>query len=188
MAVMVDGTRAAAGGVTAVAAGDGTAALRGGDELSDLYRALSDRLVHIVRRDVRAPEPLIEDACQFAWTRFVAHHRRVRRDATLSWLATTAVREAFKLIGRDGRELSLDAAREQGFEPGGGLQPDLVAEQHARLALIGALPERQRRLVWLHALGLTYGEIAAHAGCSERTVERQLLRAKRALREADRPG
>jgi DNA-directed RNA polymerase specialized sigma24 family protein len=35
---------------------------------------------------------------------------------------------------------------------------------------------------------LTYGEIAAHAGCSERTVERQLLRAKRALREADRPG
>ncbi len=154
-------------------------------ELPDLYRTLADRLAQIVRRDVSAPEPVIEDACQFAWTRFVHHHQRVTRDATLAWLARTAIREAVKLIGRDRRELSLDAALEGGFEPGGGSQPDLVAAQHARLAQIGALPERQRRLVWLHAAGLKYVEIAAYLGCSERTVERQLLRAKRALRAAD---
>jgi DNA-directed RNA polymerase specialized sigma24 family protein len=40
----------------------------------------------------------------------------------------------------------------------------------------------KQRLLWLHALGLTYAEIALYAGCTPRTVERQLLRAKRAMR------
>ena len=35
--------------------------------LVELYGQLSKRLERIVRRDVRAPDPVIEDACQFAW-------------------------------------------------------------------------------------------------------------------------
>jgi DNA-directed RNA polymerase specialized sigma24 family protein len=50
------------------------------------------------------------------------------------------------------------------------------------LGHLRALPIRQQRLLWLHALGLTYTEMAAHEGCTRRTVERQLLRAKRGVR------
>jgi RNA polymerase sigma factor (sigma-70 family) len=53
------------------------------------------------------------------------------------------------------------------------------------LSEVGRLPERQQRLVWMHAAGLTYVEMAGRTGESRRTVERQLLRAKGKLeREA----
>ena len=151
-------------------------------ELSDLYRALSEPLVNAVRRDVRAPDPVIEDACQFAWTRLIYLHGRVTPEATLTWLARTAVREAVKLIRRDGREQSLELGLETGLDHAGGATPHDLAEQHERLRLVDSLPDRQQRFVWLQALGFSYTEIALHTGSSERTVERQLLRAKRGLR------
>ncbi len=153
--------------------------------IGELYAALSKRLEHIVRSDVRAPEPVIEDACQFAWSRLIHHCHRVRRETALSWLATTAVREAFKLIRRDGREISLDAALESTGEPPLHLdapRTEEVVEQHERLAELRCLPERQQRLLWLHGFGFTYGEMASYTGYTPRTVERQLLRAKRRLR------
>jgi len=150
-------------------------------DLDELYRLLSPRLRQIVRSYVRAPEPVIEDACQIAWSRLIRHSDRVRREAALSWLATTAVREAFKLTRRDGRELSLDAELERAGElpfashaPG----PAEVVELRDRLAEVSRLPERQQRLIWMHAAGLTYVEIADRTGDTRRTVERQLLRAK----------
>jgi RNA polymerase sigma factor (sigma-70 family) len=99
------------------------------------------------------------------------------------------VHEAFKLIRREDRELSLDAAIEQAGElpfrsraPG----PAEQAENRERLEAIGKLPERQQRLLWLHAAGLSYAEMAASTGCTVRTVERQLLRAKGKLRAGER--
>jgi RNA polymerase sigma factor (sigma-70 family) len=155
------------------------------NDVGELYRTLSGRLEQIVRFDVRAPDAVIEEACQFAWTRFVDHADRVRHEAVLSWLVTTAVREAFKLIRRGNRFVSLDAVVERGGEtvaaaaaPG----PDELIEQRERLRALAQLSERQQRLVWLHALGLSYNEIALYTGCTPRTVERQLLRAKRRLR------
>jgi RNA polymerase sigma factor (sigma-70 family) len=156
-------------------------------DVAELYCALSGRLEQLVRLDVRAPEQVIEDACQFAWSRLVHHADRVRREAALSWLAKTAVHEALKLIRREGRELSLDAELEHGggwMLRGGAPSPDELVEQRERLETIRILPERQQRLLWLHALGLSYTEIALYAGCTPRTVERQLLRAKRAVRRA----
>jgi DNA-directed RNA polymerase specialized sigma24 family protein len=41
-------------------------------------------------------------------------------------------------------------------------------------------------MVWQHALGLSYGEIAVHSGCTVRTVERQLLRGRGRLQAMDR--
>lgn len=154
-------------------------------DIGELYAALSERLVKIVRSDVRAPDPVIEDACQFAWSRLIHHRDRLCRETVLSWLVTTAVREAFKLIRRDGRELSLDAALESAREPLIRLHApgaEELVELRERLAEIGHLPERQQRLVWLQGIGYTYGEMASCTGCSQRTVERQLLRAKRRLR------
>ncbi|MGI8428756.1 MAG: RNA polymerase sigma factor [Solirubrobacteraceae bacterium] len=156
-------------------------------DLSELYRALSDRLERIVRCDVRAADPLIEDACQFAWSRLVYHRDRVSPEAALAWLAKTAIHEAFKLIRRDNRECSLDAAIECQDDSAIGVPspgPEQLVEHRQRLDAIRRLPERQQRLLWLHALGLSYAEMALYTGCTPRTVERQLLRAKHAIRRA----
>jgi RNA polymerase sigma factor (sigma-70 family) len=157
-------------------------------DIGELYGALSKRLEQIVRSDVRAPGPVIEDACQFAWCRLIHHCSRVRRETVFPWLVKTAVHEAFKLIRRDGRELSLDAALESAGEPVLRLdapRTEELVEQHQRLAEIGYLPERQQRLVWLHGMGFTYGEMSSYTGCTPRTVERQLLRAKQRLRAGE---
>ncbi len=156
-------------------------------DVGELYTALARRLEQIVRLDVRASDPVIEDACQFAWTRLVYHGDRVEAEKALSWLAKTAVHEAFKLIRREDRELSLDAVVEHAGEstvPACSPGPDVLLEHRQQLDGIRTLPERQQRLLWLHGLGLSYVEMAQYTGCTTRTVERQLLRAKHTLRGA----
>lgn len=154
-------------------------------DIGELYASLSDRLERIVGMDVRAPRAVIEDACQFAWARLWHHRDRVRRDTALSWLATTAIHEAFKLLAGQARCLSLEDTIERSGEapltPHAPAVED-VLEDRARLELVRSLSERQQRLLWLHALGFSYGEIAASTGSTTRTVERQLLRGKRTLR------
>jgi RNA polymerase sigma factor (sigma-70 family) len=164
----------------------GTGAAR---EVGALYVALAPRLEQIVRLDVRACDAVIEDACQVAWCRLLGHTHRVDRETVLAWLARTAVHEAFKLARRDRRELSLDAAIEESVAAGpAGMvaqraSPQELLERREQLEELRGLPERQQRVVWLHALGLSYVEAAAHEGCTRRTVERQLLRARAALRD-----
>lgn len=157
-------------------------------DVDELYRLLSPRLRQIVRSDVRAPETVIEDACQIAWSHLIRHSERVHRETALSWLVTTAVREAFKLSRRERRELSLDAELDRTGElpiPSAAPGPAELLELHDRLAEVELLPVRQQRLMWMHAAGLTYVEIAERTGDTRRTVERQLLRAKgRLAREA----
>jgi RNA polymerase sigma factor (sigma-70 family) len=154
-------------------------------DLEQLYASLAERLDRIVRLDVRAPDPVIEDACQFAWSRLAGHVGHVRRDSVLPWLARTAIREAIRLVRREGRELSLELAAVQEprlllvtREPGA----DELVEQRERLDSIRSLPERQQRMLWLAGIGLSYADIALSTGSTERTVERQLLRARRTIR------
>lgn len=157
-------------------------------DVGELYGELAKQLERIVRTGVHASDPVIEDACQFAWSRLVHHRDRVHRDTTLPWLVKTARHEAFKLIRREGRELSLDAALDASGDaplrqsaPG----PDELFAARERLAQIGRLPTRQQRLLWLQGLGFNYSEMARQTGDTSRTVERQLLRAKHAVREFD---
>ena len=158
------------------------------EDIAELYRSLSKPLEELVRIDVRsAPDPVIEDACQFAWDRLVRHHAHVRRESALPWLVRIAVHEAFKLLCRERRFLSLDQSLElvgEAAVAGESPAADELFERRERLAAVSQLPERQQRLVWLHALGLNYVEIAMRSGCTTRTVERQVLRARRALRAA----
>jgi RNA polymerase sigma factor (sigma-70 family) len=154
-------------------------------DLGELYGQLSKRLERIVRRDVRAPDPVIEDACQFAWVTLVSHRDRVRRATTLPWLVKTAQHEAFKLVRRDGRDHSLEATLETAGDAPLRLtapDPQELAVAHDRLGQLGRLPSRQRRLMWLQGFGLSYAEMAQHTGDTTRTVERQLLRARQAVR------
>jgi RNA polymerase sigma factor (sigma-70 family) len=156
------------------------------DEIAELYRALSGRLERIVRVSIRAPEPVIEDACQIAWSRLVDRQDQIRRETALAWLATTARREALKVLCRQRRELSLEELGEDAPETPAGAQTTVeeIVEHRARLGSISQLSERQQRLVWLQGLGLSYVEMAGYTGASTRTVERQILRARRTLRAA----
>ena len=159
--------------------------------VAELYATSARRLEQIVRIDVRAPDPVIEDACQFAWSRLLHRCQYVRRESALAWLATVAVHEAFKLIRREDRELSLDAALEAAAEPPSrawSAGPTELAEQRERLRALGVLPERQQRLLWLQAVGLSYDEMALYANCTSRTVERQLLNARAKLRVTEAAG
>lgn len=155
-------------------------------DVDEAYRLLARRLERIVRSGIAGcgSEALVEEACQFAWGRLLDHRERIDRERTLSWLAKTAVREALKLRRHQRRQLSLDAAIERAGDDAlatsGG--PETLVERRERLSALSALPRRQQRLLWLRALGLSYAEIASHTGDSVRTVERQLLLARRRLR------
>jgi RNA polymerase sigma factor (sigma-70 family) len=152
-------------------------------DVARIYRNLAGPLEHVVLRVVRDSEPVVEDACQFAWSRLVRHRSRVREETAFGWLARTAIHEAFKLSRRRLRDLSLEGALEEGADP---VAPtpepwELLAERE-RMAGVRELAVRSQRFVWLHALGLSYVEMAAHERCTPRTVERQLVRARRELR------
>ena len=153
-------------------------------DVGDLYRALAPRLEQIVRVDIRASDAVVEDACQFAWTRLVHHAGRVRRETVLSWLATTAVHEAYKLIRRQHRDVPLEEVCERA-QAAQARDPEELVQQRERLRSLTRVSERQQRLLWLHAVGLSYAEIARYTGYTPRTVERQLLRAKRRIKDVE---
>ena len=152
-----------------------------------LYPALARQLELAVARRVSAPMAVIEDACQIAWSRLLGKRRLVARQTAAAWLITTAVNETLRALDRQQRHLSLDCPHERAEviqlpcrTPG----PEQVSELRAHLAEIRELPVRQQRIVWLYGLGYRYDEIAGQTGDTPRTVERQLLRAKRRLRAA----
>jgi RNA polymerase sigma factor (sigma-70 family) len=154
------------------------------DDVAELFAEQAVRVRRLVRAGVGGPEPVVEDACQLAWTRLFQSRGRVRRDTATAWLVRTAMREAVKLMRRDGRDLSLEALTDEAGDRAAPCPPallDELVEQRARLESIRVHPERQQRLVWLQGLGLTYTEMAGQTGTTRRTVERQLLRAKRTL-------
>jgi RNA polymerase sigma factor (sigma-70 family) len=166
------------------------------EDVARLYVEEAARVRRLVRTNVTAPSAVIEDACQIAWSRLLIHRARLRRDSARAWLVRVAIREAIKSLHRERREPSLDALMEQGGRsdawrsrdramlPTPSLIDDLI-EQKDRLESIRALPERQRRLVWLQGLGLSYREMAGETGMTRRTVERQLMRARSSLADAE---
>ena len=153
-------------------------------DVEELFALFGPRLERIVRAVVGAPEAVIEDACQSAWERLLDHASRVRHDCAIAWLTTTAYREAFRLADREQRESSLDELA----EIHGGMHkvplvdvrigPEEIADCRDRIRAIELLPPRQRRFIWLHGAGYEREEIARSAGCTRRTVERQLLRGR----------
>ncbi len=156
-----------------------------GSDLGSLYVSLGHRLERIVARDVRVPSGVVEDACQFAWSQLACRRDDVSSGAELAWLARTAEREALRLLRRANRDESLDALLEGAagastIPASAGL--DELVEAHELLGSISSVPIRQQRLLWLQALGLSYVEMAIHEGCTPRTVERQLIRARVAVR------
>jgi RNA polymerase sigma factor (sigma-70 family) len=153
-------------------------------QVAALYARSAGLVEGQVRSGIAAPEVVIEDACQVAWTRLLDHRERVSRERALAWVITTAVHEACRVIRRSARELSL----EQMVEASGDVHvrrvapsADQTVEPRLRLGLLDTLPERQRRLLWLQGAGFDYREMASGTGDTVRTVERQLAKARRRL-------
>lgn len=152
-------------------------------DLSLLFRTLSPALERLVRRSSRAPQPVVEDACQFAWGQLLAEDLAPGRDGVFPWLARTAIREACRQVRRERCAEEVRGGSPEPADPRPG--PDERVEHRQRLDDLRRLPARQQRVLWLQALGLSYAEIARVSGCTTRTVERQVLRARRTLRRVD---
>ncbi len=156
-------------------------------DVAGLYEDQSAKVQRLVRSGVRASEPVIEDACQVAWSRLIAQRHRIRRETAVAWLVTTALHEALKLVRRENRDVSLEALlddRGDLLRAGTAASAHELVEFRVRLASLGTLSERQRRLMWLQGIGLSYAEMAGELGATRRTVERQLCRARRKLGDA----
>ena len=149
-----------------------------------IYGDLDRRLRGIVAFNVRAPAPLIEDACQTAWLRLTRRRDDLAPRAMLPWLVTTATREALRLLRHAERELPLEVLTDPRALASSAPGPEAITQLRSRLAELGALNRRQQRLIWLQGLGFSYEEMAGREGDSLRTIERQVLRARCALRSA----
>jgi len=154
----------------------------GAPAIGDLYRELQPQLVRILASNLLAPEWVIDDACQTAWSSLLERRASVVPGGELGWLSTTATRIALRLLRRERATESYEALPAP-VTLADFRTPELGhrLELRDRLAEIRRLPVRQQRLVMLHGLGYEYGEIAAVTGESRRTVARQLTRARQRL-------
>ncbi len=151
-------------------------------ELGQLYVELAPQLRRVVGTHLRAPEWVLDDACQMAWEALLVRPGQVDRTHALGWLATTARREALGLLKRSSAELCLDASGHAEVIFGMAPDPQQAAEFWERLGQVRRLSRRQQRIVWMQSLGFGYEEIAAHTGETRRSVERQLVSARRRLK------
>ncbi len=153
-------------------------------ELETLYRSHHQRLLRAVARAVHAAPATVEDACSFAWLQL---HRHARVAHPKAWLLTVAVREAVRLDRGEhsSAPLPADAGGEDVLvvDPVDRLAASELALDTRALLTTAALTDRQIRLIGLYASGFTYREMAELTDQTVRTVERQLLRALRQLRD-----
>jgi RNA polymerase sigma factor (sigma-70 family) len=152
-----------------------------------LYCTFNRRLTRIVRATTGASPPVIEDACQVAWTGLICPGQAVEAGSARAWLIRTAGREALRLMRLEVRETSLERALEE--KPHLRSATDAGLEEQVwrreQVHSVRLLSVRQQRLVWLRALGFRYEEIASYEGATTRSIRRQLERAHRRLRALD---
>jgi RNA polymerase sigma factor (sigma-70 family) len=158
--------------------------------IAAFYAEEHKRLRHTVLREVSAPALAVEDACQSAWEALIRRPDIALDHRGFSWLVRVAVSRVWRESARQrhGPSIVADALiaelgnrSEEAWDP---LERCLARERHEhRVKRLLALNNRERQFLALQALGLDYREISARTGSSLRTVERQLLRAKRKLRD-----
>ena len=163
-----------------------------GDE-TELYNCHNRPLLARTRRAVKAPEALIEDACQLAWTQFLRYQPEPRENV-LAWLTVVARHEAYRLL-RDYKRATPasdvvttdDEGRTTPFDPdqAAGPERDPLGGIELRQMLEGlaALKPAQRTTLALKAAGFTYKEIQRLCGDKTYTwVNRHITEGRAALR------
>lgn len=160
-----------------------------GDE-SALFLQHHDRLCCLLRRAVHnTDEHTIDDAVSYAFIQMLRY--QPDRETVGGWLYRVAQREAVRLSVASRAYASVEVLLECG-DPGltRTLSHDPIpkAERTAEaLSVVAGLPERQRLALARSVAGLSREEIAAETGWSQRTVDRQLVRARARVRSC-RPG
>ena len=156
-------------------------------QLAVFYAEHAPRLQRAVARELRVPAQVIEDACQTAWTILLRRPDVPLDRQGLAWLRKVALTTGY----RQARQREQPAGGFLGErQPGELPEPatpgaelgERIADRLDRRAELQALSGRERRYLALQAIGLSYRVIAAYENATERTVERQLLRARRKLR------
>jgi RNA polymerase sigma factor (sigma-70 family) len=145
------------------------AALRGEQEAWDGLVARYGRLVWAVARGYDLPGSDASDLSQTVWLRLVENLDAIKEPERLgSWLATTARREAVRLLRRRNREIPDEHQEEQSDQGKDGPEETAVAaDEHAQMrAALERLPERCRNLLRVIAASdeANYSEVAAALG------------------------
>ena len=149
---------------------------------AELFAQHARRLHGVVSATVRTSAANVDDACGFAWLQLVSH--RPPASIAFTWLRTTAVREAIELDRRTAGAIGLEEAAEVAVDPAmrpEGLLEVIAVGQQVRTA---RLRPREARVLGLRGAGYSRDEIAELTGVSHRTIDRQLGRARRKLRDA----
>lgn len=162
-----------------------------GQVIEELFERKAGTVRRLVGVRAQVPDAVVEDACQVAWERLCSHEDVSLQPAVaVRWLVVTATRVAWRHARR--RETpagSWQPADEDGRgEPAGEAADPLdVAIEHERsrelAGRLAVLTDRERRYLVMRAAGLSYREIGERTGATMRTVERQIVRGRRKLRE-----
>ena len=160
------------------------------DAIAAMYATHHEQLQRLVRRRGSSDEQNVQDACAYAWMQLVrADHVNLGppRWRALAWLTTTAIRHAWDLGHGDAKYTSIGDLHTLALlaDSRGHAAPSVtkVADDRARLDVVAQIPERPRRFLLRLSFGYSYDEIAAAEHVSVRTVDRQIARARRLLRE-----
>ena len=151
-----------------------------GDE-AELFRAFNEDLMRTVGTIVGWSTPqVIEDACSFAWAKFM-QCQPDRRKNWKGWLVTTAQREAWQLEGRQRNLTHLDeTAMDYALAKSRVFDRDPY-ETHLDVEdafeVLEHLPERLRRIALLRALGMRQKDIGELTGDSPTRVGQLVTRA-----------
>jgi DNA-directed RNA polymerase specialized sigma24 family protein len=154
--------------------------MRSRDDADELYRRHHRALQRAVASAVRAPNELIEDACQTAWTILLQAHPEGR--CAFAWLRAVAIHEALRLVAIDRRQATLAYLRSRAGIPRQATDGPSVEEAMdalETLRLLASLPRRQRIDLALKLSGYSYREIQARTpGRTMTNVKKSLVKAR----------
>jgi DNA-directed RNA polymerase specialized sigma24 family protein len=169
------------------------------DQVGAFFAANATRVHDTVSRSARASEPVIEDACQVAWTILVRRPDVTLDERGLNWLAIVAIREAWRLASIANEipagSFQADTPGEDDELPEPAHPDDRSAEQRAldriehreRFDAIKTLKPSEREALYLKGLGYSYKEIQAiMGGASYTAVDRRIKEGRAALRQGGR--
>jgi DNA-directed RNA polymerase specialized sigma24 family protein len=166
------------------------------DEIGAFFAANATRLPTMVRARAHAPEHVIEDACQTAWTILLRRPDITLDQRGLAWLATVATHHAWRTAAYPD-EIPTGSFQDAGHdgELGEPAHPDTPSaedraiariEHRERLAAVATLKPREREALYLKGLGYSYNEIAQLTNSTYTAVNRRITEGRRALRHGGR--